>query len=101
MNDSVVVWYFQPPALPPLQLLNLAVRKFHLDRSHPAGYEEIVREPRRDRKQELIRQVFQIFLIARRLYLCPHHPPNEVTLTVGLLEDNSLAVHTLSARPET
>ena len=27
-------------------------------KSHPARYEEIVREQRRDRKQELIRQVF-------------------------------------------
>ena len=94
---TVVVLRFSPPTLPPLQLLNPTAHKSHSRRiSHPARYEEIVREQRRDRKQELIRQVFQIFLIARRLYLCQHHLPNEVTLTVGLLKNNSLTVHTLS-----
>ena len=56
---TVVVLRFSPPTLPPLQLLNPTAHKSHSGRiSHPARYEEIVREQRRDRKQELIRQVF-------------------------------------------
>ena len=39
-----------------------------------------------------------ILLIARCLYLCQHHLPKKLTLTVGLLENNSLTVHTLSVR---
>ena len=39
-----------------------------------------------------------ILLIARCLYLCQHHLPKEMTLTVGMLENNSLTVHKLSVR---
>ena len=55
---TVVVLRFSPADQAAITTSQSGRHKSHSGRSHPAEYEKIVRKQRRDRKQELIRQVF-------------------------------------------